>query len=364
MAPATQRATVAVSVALVVLFGMTELLARGYRAARHERAESHARRAETYRQQGQLPRAAEEYRAALAFAPRDFQYRLSLARVLSAAQEWREAERHLAELREADPASGVVNLMLARIDAMEGRREAAVAGYHRAIFGYWPEAAQENRLRARLELAGLYHQLGDRTKLLSELLEAAAEAPPDPDLRNPIGRLLLEYGAPQQAADVFRESVKLDSAAVEAWVGLGQAERAMGNYGPAVSAFRSAQRRDPDDPQAGRLLEETLETMRLDPTRVRLSGAERNRRSREVVKRALAALEGCGELPADAAELAETARKALAERRPRRLEGDTPRMLELAEDLWRTRRETCPAVEVTDVPLELTMARIMRDAPE
>lgn len=364
MAPATRRAALAVSAALVILFGMTELVARGYRAARQERAESHAQRAEAYRREGRLQRAAEEYRAALTFAPGNFEHRLALARILSAAGQWREAERHLVELREADPSSGAVNLMLARIDAQEGRWDAAVESYHRAIFGYWPEAPLENRLRARLELAGLYHKLGDRTKLLAELLEAAAEAPPDPDLRNPIGRLLLEYGAPQQAADIFRETTRLDDAATDAWVGLGEAERTMGNYRAAVSALRSARRRDPDDPQVARLLEETVETMRLDPTRVRLSGAERNRRSREVVKRALEALERCGELPEESAELAEAARKALAARRPRRLEGETPRMLALAEELWRARRDTCPKMEATDVALELTMARIMRDAPE
>jgi tetratricopeptide (TPR) repeat protein len=361
MAPLTQtRTMVVVTVALVVLFTTTELLARGYRAARHERAEHHAGRGHALKLEGQYREAADEYRAALSFSPRDFDYRLNLALALMSAQDRREAERHLAELREADPASGVVNLMLARIDAQQDRREAAEAAYHRAIYGFWPEDPQENRLKARFELIALYDRYGDRKKLLGELLEVAAEAPPEPELRNHIGHLLVRYGAPQEAAEVFRESAKLDDEDPDAWAGLGLAERAMGNYGAATAAFRAAQRRAPGDAHAGRLLMETRQAMELDPTGVRLSAAERNRRSRELVRRTLASLERCGPLPPQAAGMAEFARAAVAAR-PRRGEDDTPQMLAVAEELWRARQATCGAIPEIDRALELVVVRIAND---
>ena len=330
-----------VAIALVVLFGMTELLARGYRAARNERAESHARRGQGLREKGRYRDAAGEYRAALTFSPRNEEYRLALALSLLAVKDRREAERHLVELRQVNPASGMVNLLLARIDNLEDRTDAAEAGYHRAIYGYWPEDPQGNRLKARFELVALYDRTGERQKLLSELLQAAAEAPPEPDLKNRIGHLLLGYGAPQQAADVFRESAKLDDTDPEAWTGLGEAERAMGSYRSAMSAFRAALRRAPRDPLATRLLAETSEVMGLDPAGARLSGAERRRRSRELLARVLVSLESCDALPAEAREEVEEARKAVAAPRPPRGQDDTPELLELAEVLWQARAASC-----------------------
>jgi tetratricopeptide (TPR) repeat protein len=364
MAPLSQtRVTIVVAAALVALFATTELLARGYRAARQERAEHHAQRGQALKLAGHNREAAAEYREALSFSPRSVDYQLNLALALMAAQDWREAERHLMDLRAADPTSGVVNLMLARIDNMQDQREAAEASYYRAIYGLWPEDPQGNRLKARFELIALYERYGERKKLLSELLEVASEAPPEPDLRNRIGHLLVANGAPQQAAEVFRESAKLDEQDAEAWVGLGMAERAMGNYRSASTAFRAAQRRAPGDAHTGKLLVETRQAMELDPTGVRLSAVERSRRSRELVRRALESLERCGALPPQAAGVAELARGAVAAR-PRRGEDETPQMMALAEELWRTRQAACPALPETDPALGLVMARIANDEPE
>lgn len=352
------RDMVLVAGSLVVLFAATELLARGYRAARSERAETHASLGQTLKQEGRYSEAAEEYRAALSFSPHAFNYRLSLATALMSLKDWREAGRHLAELREADPTSGAVNLMLARIESAENRTEAAETAYHRAIFGYWPEDPLGNRLRARFELIALYDRTGERNKLLSELLEAAAEAPPEPDLRNQVGRLLLRHGAEEQAAEMFRESTRLDEKDPRAWVGLGEAERAMGNYRTAGSAFRAAQRRTPEDKEIARLLIETAQAMELDPTGVRLGAAERNRRSRELVRRAVEAVEGCASLSPAARGVAELARGALAIRR--RGEDDSPQMLALAEELWQVRAPGCEVAR-RDAALELVMARVGRD---
>lgn len=352
------RDMVLVAAALVVLFGATELLARGYRAARNERAETHARRGQALKQEGRYAEAADEYRAALSFSPHVFTYRLSLAASLMSLKDWREASRHLAELRETDPTSGAVNLMLARIESAENQPEAAEAAYQRAIFGYWPEDPRGNRLRARFELIDLYDRMGERNKLLSELLEAAAEAPPEPELRNQVGRLLLRHGAEEQAVEAFRESTRLDEKDPGAWVGLGEAARAMGNYRTAVSAFRAAQRRAPEDKNVARLLVETARAMDLDPTGVRLGAAERNRRSRELVRRAIAQIETCGDLSPAARGVAELARGALAIRH--RGEDDTPQMLALAEELWHVRAPGCKAAQ-GDAALELVMARVGRD---
>ncbi len=357
--PVRPRVSAIVAVALALLFGFTALLAQAYRAAREERAGTHYNRGRQLEAQGRHRAAVDEYRAALSFTHNDPGYRLALALVLMELGNWNEARTHLTQLRTDDPSSGIVNLMLARIEAREGRRDEAVADYHRAIYGYWPEDPQGRRLQARFELTALYARYGEHKQALAQVLELAAEAPEDAAVKSRIGRLLLEHGSPDQASEVFREAARLDPKSAEPWVGLGRARMAEGDWRGAAAAFRAALRRQEGNAQATRLLVVAEQVTDLDPGGARLSARERYRRARDVLARALAALERCHTLAAGAAaaEDAEAARKLLA-RRPGRAPGDVPPLLELAERLWNARQSACAAVPETDQALAAVMVRM------
>ena len=99
------KALLVVLLAMSVLFVLTSFLANAYRTARYSRAESHFALGNRLAQERQDQQAAEEYRAALSFSPNSSRYRLALALSLLDLGRLEEAEAHLFELRESDPAS-------------------------------------------------------------------------------------------------------------------------------------------------------------------------------------------------------------------------------------------------------------------
>ena len=62
----------------------------------------------------------------------------------------------------------------------------------------------------------------------------------DTAVKKKIGQLLLSYGAPREAADVFRDVVRTDDRDADAYAGLGEAELALENYQEARDAFQKA----------------------------------------------------------------------------------------------------------------------------
>lgn len=341
------RNTVLVAAALASLFTATGFLSKAWRAAREERAEHRFARGRKLEEAHRYAAAAGEYRAALSFEPEQFRYRLALALALVRLEDWGEAEAHLRELREIDPSNGEVNLMLARIAARRDERTEAEQDYRRAVYGYWPERAAARRIEARFELVDLLAKYGDRKKVLSELLELAGEAPDDAALKTRIGTLLLRNGSAEQAVEVFREALAANRDYGPAWLGMGEAQMARGEFRRAQTAFRNALREAPSSAEARAGLARAEAAALLDPSQVHLSAAERYRRSREVLRQVLETVEECGA----AMQGEEEARKLLAA--PRRREGDTPRALALAAELWNERRVMCGA------PREPVLAAVM-----
>ena len=101
-------------------------------------------------------------------------------------------------------------------------------------------------MQARFELAALLEKSGQKTQAIAELL-AASGAAHDPTMKKKIGQLLLSYGAPREAADVFRDMVRTDDRDADAYAGLGEAELALENYQEARDAFQKALDRNPSD---------------------------------------------------------------------------------------------------------------------
>ena len=358
--PNRPEAFVLTFLVMVLLFALTGFLAKAYQSERRNRAESHFQAGEALAHAGQSRRAVEEYRAALTYSHNDRRYELSLSLALIDLGQLDEAEAHLIELREAEPNNALVNLMLARIAAREKRSDDAVACYNRAIYGLWPDNPEQNRIQTRFELVDLLGRTSQTRQALGQLLSLAAEAPAVPAVQNRIAALLLHYGSPQHAAEVFRAVLESKPRNARAAFGLAQSEFYEGSYDSAEQHYRRALRLDPANTQAEARIQEITGMRGLDPTLVTLRASQRYQRSLALIRLTSGALESClgsRTPPPDVQAMLQTAQNFL-KTHPRHREGDTPEALSLCAELWKARETLCG--KLPEDALSLVMTKVTR----
>jgi chloride channel protein, CIC family len=356
--PASSKFVSGMIAALLVMVFLIGFVHYSYRSSRVERAEQYFKTGSALLLQGRDQEAVEQFRNAVSISPDNQQYRLSLGLTLTKTGHPDEGAVYLNEALKRDPNNGVANLGLARIAAARGKTSDAITYYHRAIYGTWPAGEEKNRLEARFELADYLRKAGLQKEAIAELLAALEQARGDEAAKMRIGRLLLEYGSPRQAADVFRDVLRTNNRDARAWAGLGTAELALEDYRAARNAFRNAVRLDPSDQQSQRQLELVEQVMALDPNAGGLRASERYQRSVEILMGVLQAEQQC---PAVSDPAFEAARKALAHRPGRGEIDDAIEMnLDLAGRLWREVKNLCPAQEQKSEALDRVLARWSR----
>jgi tetratricopeptide (TPR) repeat protein len=354
---ATNRgAAVSVAAALVLLFSFTTVLNSAYHATRRNRAEARYQHGLALAGAGQHAAAAEEFRAALTYEHADSRFTLGLARSLMELGRWTEAETYLGELREEDPTDGPVNLMLARIAAREHRDSDAVIYYQRALYGYWSDHAEENRIAARFELVTLLDRGHQDQPALGELLHLAAEVPAaNSASRRVVAQLLLAHGAPQQAEALFHSILSAHPHDAATEEGLADAHFAMGDYATARRVYLAAHKDGAADAASEQRLAVCESVLELDPTLVRLSAAERSERARELLRRVVDSVSRCAALPPD---LAAAAQSALAEKGRRQRQRDSEELLTLAAQIWKARQDLCGRQAESGGALNIVIAKI------
>ncbi|HKE28774.1 MAG TPA: chloride channel protein [Bryobacteraceae bacterium] len=333
----------AVLLALGLLLGFLNYF---YRAERSSRAQSYFTSANALMEKERYDEAVEQYRNALSVA-RNPGYRLALGLALIKAGRLDEARLYLNEVLREMPSSGPANLGLAEIAAQQGNTDRAILYYHRAIFGPWPgspDAAEHSRFQARIELIQALAKGGRMPQARAELLSAAAagsfSGPNDPVSKKQLGRMLIDYGLPKDAAALFGNMTEHDKRDAGAWQGLGDATFADGDYAAARTAYRAALAIDPTDPHARDRLGLCERILSLDPTLPGLAPARRLERSREVVSAAAAAAARCSGGSPTAA--------------PRR--STVEANLEQAASLWAARPASCK-VAPEDEPVARVLAK-------
>ncbi|HEX5431670.1 MAG TPA: tetratricopeptide repeat protein [Bryobacteraceae bacterium] len=350
-------AMVSVGLALVLLFAGAVFLTQGYRAIRRGRAEARFRTGLHLADEGQYQQASEEFRAALTYSHDNPTYRLELAKTLMQLGQWDEAETHLTDLQQDDPTNSVINLMLARIDARNGQNQQAEIYYNRAIYGYWSENAEQNRISTRFELINLLDRGHEQSQAVAQLLQLVGEVPEDDfSTRLQIAGMLLSHGSTQSSADVYRGVIASEPRSAPAERGLGDAEFDLGNFADARNAYLAAARLEPSDPSLKQKVAESNTILSLDPTLVRLSATQRFNRAQDLLHRTFDAAGQCTMLPAG---LSDAAQKALSEKPRRKREGDTVAMLGLAEEIWKLRSNACPKTPA-DPALAAIMSKIIK----
>lgn len=354
-------ALLSAAVAVVLLFSFTTALNSAYRNTRRSRAEARYQHGMALFAAGHYADAADDFRAALTYEHSGQPYTLGLARSLMAMGQWNEAGSYLAELSEDDPTNGPVNLMLARIALRDRRDSEAITYYQRAIYGYWSDHPDENRVAARFELVGLLDRSKQGSQALAELLQLAGEVPvKDEADRQRVAALLLSHGAPQQAADLYHSilATNPDNGAVEE--GLGDARFAMADYADARNAYHAAKRDGITDASLDQRLEVSESVLELDPFTPRLGAQVRLARERELLRLVAQSALRCAALTP---ELASAMRDTLATKPRKRREAETTDIedpLILAEQIWQVRQTKCDGNPEPDRALNIVMAKIQR----
>ena len=327
------RSLVWVFVVLATLFGATTVLASWYSSERLRRASDYFNAGQRLESRGELGEAIEAYRNALEISPKS-EYRLALAQSLIRSGRPEGASTYLTELLRSDIASGEPNLLLARIAAKEGRADAAVNYYQRAIYGFWPRDAQKSRLDARWELIGFLESAHMKKQATAQLLELSEQAPGDAPILLQIGKRLLANNAPSQAAELFREVLRIQTGNGEAQAGLAEAQFALAQYVEAQAGFRKALREGQNSEEVRRSYEIVNQVLALDPVRHDLSPIERYRRSLLLLERSAALVSACG-VEAAPNTLLNQAKEAQSERpHSRDLESAIDANIHLAQEIY------------------------------
>ncbi len=275
--------------------GVTSLAARLYHARERTLTAQWTARGDADLAASRPLDAVGDYRNALTFAREDRSLRLRLARSLIAANRPAEARAQLLALRDAAPASGVVNLALARLAAGAGDVAQASAFYHEAIAGVWDDRPAQQRRDARLEFATMLLAHHDTTSAQAQLIALVAELPPDSDLQNRVGRLLLDAGAPDRALQLFRARLLRDPRDAEALSGAGESAFATADYAAARRYLTAATRHRALDQGARDALDTASAVLDLNPFERRLSSSERTQRAFLAFRHARTRLAECAQ---------------------------------------------------------------------
>ncbi|HZQ92793.1 MAG TPA: tetratricopeptide repeat protein [Terriglobales bacterium] len=278
---------------VALCFIAVSFLTRQYKERRDFLARSWYARGEQALAAGDSARAIADLRNALAYDRDNSDYYLLLGEALERAGQGAESRSYLLGLLEADPASGRVNLDLARIAAGEGAIEQARRYYHNAIYGFWPENAPEQRRRLRFELARLLLRHKLRNEADSELVALLETMPRGSPADLQAGELLLEAGDYSRAYEVFTASLRSDKRNIVALAGAGEAAFQQGDYRSARSYLARAVELGPVNTRAAELLAAADEIARVNPLAPLITSAERVRRVRQAVKTASARIADC-----------------------------------------------------------------------
>jgi Flp pilus assembly protein TadD len=188
--------------------------------------------------------AVEDFRTALLYDPRNWEFGMQLANALMQSNHTEQALNYYLSLWQRNPSNGPVNLQLARLYAQKSETGNAERYFNGAVFGEWPENADENRRAASLELIHYYLDRGDTGHAESQLILLSGNLPEDPQLHTQVGNLYTRVGDDQRALAQFRDALTLDKDYAPAIEGAGQAAFRIGDFRAAQSYLTRARELD------------------------------------------------------------------------------------------------------------------------
>ncbi|MEO8561296.1 MAG: tetratricopeptide repeat protein [bacterium] len=257
--------------------------------ARVDREESRAHAASLYAEGRELLAAhktaesRDRFASAVAIERTNVSYEVGLAEATLADGHATEAGRTLQSVLDRAETDGAANLLMARVLVREGRPEEATSFYHRAIYGRWRSDSLTQRIRTRFELIELLARRHSQAELLAELLPIQDDSPDSLALRMRVGHLFIQAGSPARGADIFRKVLRESPDDADAYVGMGEAALALGNFRTARTDLAAAARLRPGDMAIANRLLLADTTLALDPTQRGLGEREREARARRLL---------------------------------------------------------------------------------
>jgi Tfp pilus assembly protein PilF len=346
VSPATVASFVGTLVGVIVLIGA--LLAFDVFLSRvDERESSHHAVAEYQRGVALLDandprRAVEHFEAALAIERENVNFALALGEAQRRAGDASKAEATLEDLLKRAENDGAVNLAMARVLAGEGRFAESKSYFHRAIYGRWGADSLARRAEARFSLIELLAAHGGGRDLLAELLPLEDVPADSAALRMRLGQWFLLAGSPARAANQFREVLRRNPEEGDAFVGMGDAALAQGNFRTARADFERGMSLLPSDTTLAPRLAFVDTLLASDPTARGLDVLDRATRSRALVDRMLIDLKSCVDRYPGAIATAATAAVADTVHRGTTPEAMADSLISLAGELWLAYAPRCP----------------------
>jgi len=317
-----------------------------------------------FRNAGRLSEAVDSLRKAYAFARTNTTYELALIQSLIDAGKIDEAQRMLNEVLEVDSNNGEANLLAARLMVRKRRFSDADSYYHRAIYGAWPDDAEQHQTSARLELAELLVKQGNRRELLAELLPLEAEPGSSTGTEQRLAHLFLIAGSAKRSAEVYHSLIIRNPEDGGAYAGLGEAELEAGDYRAARTAFEHAALHQGNSRTVQELAGQARELSEMDPTPRWLPSAEKYRRSLHILDLAREAFEQCAtgngsNSDPETQKLIEAAEDKLAAKPPAHISNEIAEsVLVLAQQIWARRLKACGQLYASDETLRLLMTKL------
>ena len=244
-------------------------------------------------QTSQFALAVSEFRTALRYSPDNYSYQLNLAEALLGLKRIPEARAYLITLWERQPENGMVNLLLARIAAGDGKSDEALRYYHNAIYATWPSDLESRRRDTRLELIEYLLRVNSKTQAQSELLALAATVRDEPGQQTRLGELFLEAQDYEHALAAFRASLRSALRSQADMAGAGMAAFKLGRYSLAQRYLQEAVRANAKDAQSAATLKMTELVLQMDPFLDQISLPQRNRLVAQAFSVAGARLTAC-----------------------------------------------------------------------
>lgn len=291
------RETVLLGCALliVILFFITEGIARGYHVKLHELAGQWFETGEKDLNTGNADAALVDFRNALVYEPEDLRIQFRLTEALIADGRYEEARSYLLGMLAHSSSDAPVNLALARIAARAGNEVDALRYYHGAIYGVWPNNPEANRLNSRLELCRMLIARGDDSDADSELIALAAEIPQQHGalLHEQAGELFLRADDVTRALEEFRRALVGPRPPAGALRGAGLTAYQSGDFHLAERYLDRAHREQHDDADVAAALDTTRLILAWDPQAPGLTYVQRRERVRHDLAQAISRVESC-----------------------------------------------------------------------
>lgn len=194
------------------------------------------------RQLGRVDEARDAYQAALARAPKYFEAAFNLGVLLADAGDCAGAIATFKLALSLHPGQQTTVRLLARQLTLTGSFDEAI----KLMQG----AADQPNAGADLlvELAGLWHEVGDDAQALGVADRALARAPQNAFAHNQRGVALLGLGRLVQARRAFEQSTEVDATQAKVWINLGNVLRDLLLGPQALAAYRKAVEVEPPQP--------------------------------------------------------------------------------------------------------------------